>query len=466
MALGGSQMSKPQNNNIRQKYVDSKNYQKHFSFDDRIKIQKIITEHRNEDGSLSLLLKDIGNMIDNDPSTISKEVKLHRVKVFRRDYSSLSAYNDLCDNYNTCTKAAYINELGIPCYKKKLGRCINSCSDFIERVCPYLNKFPWVCNGCPKIKGCRLNKYFYYSDRANNDYKVTLVESRIGINLSKDTFSDLNELFTNCIKEKAQPISHFYIANEDKIPVCERTLYNYVEKGYFDVKNIDLRRKITYKVRKVKKISKAKLKEILIGRSYEDYIKYINNHPNASIVQMDTVEGTKGENEPLLLTLHFIKFNFQIAYLIPSKERENIKAIFDNLQNELGYDLFSQIFEVILTDNGVEFSNPDSLEVNQETGEVRCKIFYCHPYSSYEKGSCEKNHEYIRYILPKGTSFKNLIQNDIFLMMSHINSTIRPGVKASPYDLINTYYGIDLLKKLRIDKIDPQLVILKPKLLK
>ena len=65
--------------NTKIKYVDSKNYNKHFSLDDRIKIQKIISEHRDEIGKLTIMLKDVGNMLQNDPSTISKEVKLHRI---------------------------------------------------------------------------------------------------------------------------------------------------------------------------------------------------------------------------------------------------------------------------------------------------------------------------------------------------------------------------------------------------
>ena len=65
--------------NTKVKYTNSKRYQKHFTLDDRIMIQKIITEHRDKEGKLTILLKDIGNMLENDPSSISKEVKLHRI---------------------------------------------------------------------------------------------------------------------------------------------------------------------------------------------------------------------------------------------------------------------------------------------------------------------------------------------------------------------------------------------------
>lgn len=124
------------------------------------------------------------------------------------------------------------------------------------------------------------------------------------------------------------------------------------------------------------------------------------------------------------------------------------------------------MFEVILTDNGVEFSDPLSLEIDSLTGEKRLSVFYCHPYASREKGACEKNHEYIRYILPKGSIFDCLSQEDIFLMMSHVNSTIRPSVKGSPYDFMALTFGKEVLDLLQIKKIDPKLINLTPSLLK
>ena len=123
------------------------------------------------------------------------------------------------------------------------------------------------------------------------------------------------------------------------------------------------------------------------------------------------------------------------------------------------------MFEVILTDNGTEFSDPESIEFEPENGELRCKVFYCHPYASREKGHCEKNHEYIRYILPKGTVFDFLTQDMCNLMMSHINSTKRPSVKGTPYDFMALAFGKEVLDLLKIKKIDSNLVTLLPTLL-
>ena len=448
--------------NTKTKYIDGNNYQKHFTLEDRIKIQKIITEHRNEDGALTIMLKDIGDMLYNDPSTISKEVKLHRISVPRKDYVYLPHYNSLCENYESCTEAAYINSYGIPCYKKRMGKCIQNCDKFKEKICSCLKKFPWVCNGCPKTRICKMNKFFYYSDIANKDYKNTLSESRTGIDLTKDEFDILDHIVSNAIKD-SQPIYHLSETND--LPVCERTIYNYIEKGYMEAKNIDLRRKVTYKKRNKKKIDKTLLRKIKQGRTFEDYQAYLIENPDASVVQMDTVMSGQESNK-CLLTLHFVKFHFQIARLLPNKEADSVNNALNEICEDIGIELFQILFEVILTDNGVEFSNPEAIEYEPTTGELRSHVFYCHPYSSYEKGSCEKNHEYIRYILPKGTSFENLTQDKVDLMMSHINSTKRPSIKASPYDYMALTYGTEVLEKLKIKKIDPNLVTLSAKLIK
>lgn len=445
--------------NTKTKYTESKKYQKHFSLDDRIKIQKIITENRDDIGAMTILLKDIGNIFQNDPSTISKEVKLHRIKKERPFYSTYSYANPLCENFNTCKKT--INN-GSNKFCKAYSYCTKSCPDFKEMTCSHLKKFPWVCNGCKKVQRCHLNKYFYYSDIANNEYKEKLVSSREGINLTEDEFKILDHTVSEYVKS-GQPI--FHILSSNSLPVGERTIYNYFEKGYLTAKNIDLRRKVTYKKRYIIKPGKSILRAIKIGRAYEDYIDYISNNSEASIVQMDTVIGTK-DSSKVLLTLHFVKFHFQLAYLLDKKDSISVTNALNTICKNIGVENFKLLFNVILTDNGTEFSNPSAIEINPENDETRCHVFFCHPYSSFEKGNCEKNHEYIRYVLPKGTNFDTLTQDKVNLMMSHINSTLRPSVKCSPYDYMALTYGKEILDLLEIKKIDSKEVKLKPNLLK
>lgn len=116
-------------------------------------------------------------------------------------------------------------------------------------------------------------------------------------------------------------------------------------------------------------------------------------------------------------------------------EREYIERVFNMLEYELGNELFEKTFPIILTDNGAEFGNPLSLEFNEE-GIGRTRIFYCNPRASYQKGMLEKNHKFIRYVLPNGTPFERLLQTDINLMINHINSLERASLNwFSPIDV-------------------------------
>ncbi len=437
-------------------------YNKHTTLDDRIKIQKIITEHRNDDGSLSLKLVDIANMLEKDPSTISKEVKLHRIESQPKDTMQIQTLNKTCKHFEECTLVDHINPYGVSAFCKNTFACIKTCKSFEKAACPNTKKFPWVCNGCPKIKKCQFTKYLYYGDQAQKDYEETLVECRQGIDMTSDEFKILDHTVSTLIR-KGQPIAHICLTN--KLGVSERTIYNYINNGFLSAKRHETRRMVRYKKRYKHKISKADMKRLKEGRSYEDYLQFQWMHPELSIVQMDTVEGTK-DSTKRLLTLHFLQTNFQLAILMPDGEKESVNKVINDIYAALGKELFMNMFSIILTDNGVEFADPIAIEFDPATGEKRTNLFFCHAYHSYEKGSCEKNHEYIRYVLPKGTSFAFLTEEKALLMMSHVNSTVRPSFKRSPYELMEFMYGTDVIDKFQIKKIDPQDIILKPELLR
>ena len=133
----------------------------------------------------------------------------------------------------------------------------------------------------------------------------------------------------------------------------------------------------------------------------------------------------------------------------------------------LGEETFSKLFPIILTDNGSEFSNSKEIEKSDIIPYNRTKVFYCNPSAPYQKGACEVNHELIRRILPKGSSFDELSQKDIFLMMDHIKSYKRKKLNnRSPYETFSFYYGEYVLKKLGCHPVAAENIILKPKLLK
>ena len=155
-----------------------------------------------------------------------------------------------------------------------------------------------------------------------------------------------------------------------------------------------------------------------------------------------------------------------LAFLLNQKDTTNVLKVFDYVENILGNDLFEKTFPIILTDNGSEFSNPLSLEFNQE-GIGRTRIFYCNPEASYQKGAIEKNHEYIRYVIPKGVSMDDYTQQDITKMINHINSTARESLNGhTPYELAKILIHKDVLKKLNLKMVPANEIQLQPKLLK
>jgi IS30 family transposase len=80
-----------------------------------------------------------------------------------------------------------------------------------------------------------------------------------------------------------------------------------------------------------------------------------------------------------------------LIFVLEEKTQEHVIEVFDFLTRKLGIEVFNELFPVILTDNGTEFQFPARLEYDKN-GEIRTKVFYCNPNSSWQKGMLEKNH--------------------------------------------------------------------------
>jgi IS30 family transposase len=223
-----------------------------------------------------------------------------------------------------------------------------------------------------------------------------------------------------------------------------------VDYGLLTAKNIDLPRKVRFAPRKKKKNFKVD-RSCRNGRSWEDYNDYISAHPDLPIVEIDSVEGRKGGK--VLLTIHFVKAEFMLAILRDSNDSQSVISAFDRLYLELGPAAFMDMMPILLGDNGSEFSNPSAIETDSQ-GNVRTHVFYCNPSAPYQKGSAERNHEFIRMFVPKGSSFDRYTQTDISLMMDHINSYGRPDLgDKCPYEMMEFMYGKDILDRLGSKRI-------------
>lgn len=422
---------------------------------DRVSIEKGL-DH-------GLSMRKIAEPLGKDPSTISKEIKKHR---------TFYAHNTFNESSNKCALFAKCKRKGVCgnnrplCDRlcKKCHICNRICPDFVQRSyhCDLLDKAPFVCNGCKKKLHCRLDKYYYRATTAHRQYKTILTESRTGINLSKEDIKVLDELVSPLILQGQSPYT--ILRNHPEIALSEKTIYNYIELGALSVKNIDLPKKVTYKVRNVHK-SEITDTGIFEGRTYKDFQAFMKEHPDTAVIEMDTVVGCEGSHKALL-TLHFNNCHFMTAFLLESKEAKRVKAVFDHLEKKMSAIEFCLAFPLILTDRGVEFSNPEALECGSENF-IRTSIYYCDPMCPWQKPHCEKNHEYIRMICPKGTSFDSYTQYDVNRMISHINSAPRQSLGGmSPYGLARLMLPETLLDALNIREIAPDQVCLTPDLMK
>ena len=405
----------------------------HLSLEDRKKIQEGLENQ--------LSRTEIARNINKDISTVAKEIKN------RRKLKPRNPFN----NPITCTKF------------KECRICHGKCSEYEEIKCLRRDRKVGVCNLCPKNSNCRLDKYFYYAKQAHEDYLYTLKDSREGVNLTTKEMLNIVDIIKPLLK-KGQSVYQI-LENHPEIKVCSKTLYMYIESGIFQdygINNFSLRRQVS--MRKRKKLKKRKEPVNYEGRKYKYYLEFIQKNPTIPTTQMDTVYNQ--QEGPYIQTFIFQNTGFIIGFLHTEKTSESMASTLDFLQETLKDD-YTKLFSLLLTDRGTEFEKCELFEVNIETGEIRGNIFYCDPQSPSQKPHVENNHNYVRDILPNSKSLKNLTQEDLNLMFSHINSTPRASLNGkTPYEAFEFLYGNEILNKLNIQKIEKDMVTLQPYLLK
>ena len=434
---------------------------KHLTTTQRIKIEKGLMDGRS--------FAFIARNIEKHSSTVAKEVKKYRYFPRRDNGNELP-----CASYKSCQMRFLCDDKDCirpckQCYDNTLRRrkCTLICPDYQGKVCPKIQKAPYVCNGCLKSRRCDLQHAFYSAQQADESACELLVSCRDGINQSPADIAILDELISPLLKQ-GQSLAHIYAHHGHEIPCSRRTLYNYIDKGVFTARNIDLRRRVRYKCKERKTGTRISLaaREFRIGRTYEDFCSLLRKEPALSAVEMDTVEGGRGNSKQAFLTILFRNCSLMLIFVLAEKTQECVAEIFDTLSQRLGVQTFQALFPVILTDNGIEFQFPKRLECDKN-GEIRTKIYYCNPNSSWQKGMLEKNHEYIRYVIPKGQSLDPYSQKDATLLMNHINSEARDSLNGcTPFRLSLMLLSDELHKLLGLKEILPDEVTLQPSLLK
>lgn len=388
---------------------------KHLTQEDRIQIEECLNK--------CMHFKDIAKLIEKDPTTVSYEVKHHR-------YSHSNSFTSS------------------------------------NEQCPLLLKAPFVCNGCKKrhSPACHFVHYYYRASYAYKEYRTTLSETREGIPLNHQEFYENDRIITEGLK-KGQHIYHI-MANSDGISCSKSTVYRHFKLGYYSASLTDLPRAVKFKPRKQKKEDYIP-KGIKIGRTYDDFLCYIEENHIERHTEPDTVIGRIGGK--VILTIHFVCCNFMAALLLDDKTAAQAALKFTNLKKNLkkaGLDIRST-FDVLLADNGGEFADVYSFEDGSPDSRSELKMFFCDPVTPSQKPFIEKNHTLFRVIAPKDSSFDDFSQDIVNLIFSHVNSVSRAiyGGK-SAYDMFCYIYSEKIASLLGIKRIPPSEVIQSPLLLK
>ena len=409
--------------------------------------------------------KKIAKRIGRHPSTVSHEVLENRTYIRNTYFAGKD-----CRFVRNCRKKGMCGADEYACHffcKHCIGvDCTKICDKYQSVACRKPERPPYVCNTCKERKLCIKDKYIYSAQYADAASSRRRSESRQGIRLTDEQKVFVDELVTRLVR-KGQPLTHIYAEHEAEMPISLRSLYNYIDAGELTIKNIDLRRKTSYRQRRknAKGVSKGfanlKYRE---GRTYEDFESFMK-YSALSVIEMDTVKGVR-EKGKRLLTMIFRDNSIMLMFLMQDGSASSVKMVFDFLERGLGTERFVRLFPVFLTDNGSEFKRPEDLEMTEDYL-IRTNIFYCDPMASWQKPHIEKNHEFIRYVIPRGKSLNPYTQDDMTLLMNHINSTRRQSLgNKAPYELINEDDEDmwALFSLLKMDLIPPDEVHLMPDL--
>lgn len=409
-------------------------------------------------------------------TTISREIQARMVD---SDKGAAFRVTNRCANRMTCElrhvcQVCFQTRKNMAC--KFCRQCNSHCRNYVEQKCERLDRPPFVCNGCKDEHKCVLRKRYYIHSKAQDNYATLLSESRKGANITERELLSLDAALHD-FTSRGLSVHAAMVGNPDAFAVSEKSVYRYINGGLLTTRRHELPMVCRLKPRKAKSVEHRVDKHCRMGRTWDDFCRFREEHMGVRVAEMDTVEGVKGGK--VLMTLIFLPSRFMVAFLLDAKTSKCVINVFANiiaalrrLHGDDGWrDAFACLFPVILTDNGSEFSNPAAIEFDSEGGRLTF-VFYCNAYASYQKPHVERNHEFIRRVLPKATMyteptpFDGLDKEQVALMMSHINSYPRRELDGkTPYDLFVKEYGEATAELFGIVRVDACDVTLKPSLL-
>lgn len=261
----------------------------------------------------------------------------------------------------------------------------------------------------------------YSPDIAEQKYQAHLRAKGAGLKIGSDrTYAQFLEY-----KIRVEKYSPAAVLGEIKVhglefstTISKATLYRYIDSGVFlTITNKDLPVKRNKKARPYRKV---KQKRAPRGTSIEKRPADVAARSSFGNWEMDCVEGAKGTKKTLLVLTERYTRN-EIIRLMKDKTAASVIKALDSIEKQYGSEMFSKVFKTITIDNGSEFSDFEGIERSIHGGK-RTKAFYCHPYSSYERGTNENTNKLVRRHYPKGVSFERVTATAIRKLEKWINN--------------------------------------------
>lgn len=324
-------------------------------------------------------------------------------------------------------KLEYMRKIGCPIKEiaQELGKCEKTIYNELNR------------GKCMQVATDLREYEVYYADVGQRVYK----KNQQGKGPELKIGNDMNYLrrLEELIKQKFSPYAALKITEKEgfKTKISLSTLYKYIKAGIFlNLREKDLPQQGKTKKKKTGEKRTVALKNIK-GTSIEDRPKEILKRQEPGHWEMDTVVGGQGKGKSCLLVLSERMTRNEIIRKIKDKKCSSVVKELDKLEKELGSKAFQEKFKTITCDNGVEFLKQEELEKGKRNkNKRRTKIYYCHPFSSWERGTNENINKMIRRFIPKGANIDQYSTEDIAQIEKWINNYPRKilnGLTATEY---------------------------------
>lgn len=401
-----------------------------LNYGDRRKIQDMLDARER--------LVDVAWEVMADPTSVSREVKRNRTSLGKVSKSRFRPV--VCDRFEGCEVRGLCGSwCSSRCRSCSDVECEAVCGSFREFACHATERFPHVCNGCRLLNRCPKERYVYKARDAHRLALGRLRDSRRGVDLDLASATAIAEV-VGPLLARGQSVSAI-LSSHPELKMSPTTLYRYIDLGLVaGATNLSLPRKVRFKKRSRRKSAPPeRQRRDLAGRDYAAFL-LIDPEARALFKEMDTVIGRPGGK--CLLTFCMRENEVFYARLMPSKEADSVRDALDGIEMDAvdGGVVGELGLMCALTDRGPEFDRFEDMERScfaPHLGEQRLRVYYCDPYCSWQKPHVENAHTLLRRVLPKGTSFDALTQEDVNLICSHINSYPRAELGwRSPFEML------------------------------